>query len=129
MRIVKNAMLFGLLAVTLVPSVRAWNCPSGQIRQQAPAGTPTNAPYYDVVEGIAFICVPATPPVTPPTTTPSSSTSSSSANSTSTSQATGGSVSNSGNNANTNKNTAQGGTATQGQQQSQSLTNSGNSTA
>jgi DNA repair exonuclease SbcCD nuclease subunit len=37
-----------------------WNCPSGQIRQQAPAGTPTTAPYYDVVEGIAFICVPST---------------------------------------------------------------------
>lgn len=43
----------------------AWNCPSGQIRQQAPAGTPTSTPNYDVVEGIAFICVPSTPPVTP----------------------------------------------------------------
>lgn len=42
----------------------AWDCPSGQIRQQAPAGTPTSTPYYDVVEGIAFICVPSTPTTT-----------------------------------------------------------------
>lgn len=45
----------GLFAAS---AAHAWQCPSGQIRQQAPAGTPTTAPYYDVVEGIAFICVP-----------------------------------------------------------------------
>jgi hypothetical protein len=51
----------------------AWDCPAGQIRQQAPTGTPTTTPYYDVVEGIAFICVPSTPPTTPPSA-PSSQT-------------------------------------------------------
>lgn len=34
----------------------AWNCPQGQHRVQAPPGTPTTAPFYDVVEGIAFVC-------------------------------------------------------------------------
>jgi hypothetical protein len=126
-----------------------WNCPAGQIRQQAPAGTPTTTPYYDVVEGIAFICVPATP--TTPSTPGSSSTSSansnsssqSSSNSSSSSKATGGnatavgqggaggSVNNSGNSSNTNVNTAQGGAggnANQKQTQSQTA-NGGNSSA
>ena len=57
------------LAMLCSPAAKAWNCPSGQIRQQAPAGTPTSTPYYDVVEGIAFICVPTTPPTTPSTKT------------------------------------------------------------
>src|SRR5208282_1459980 len=135
MRIVKNAMLFGLLAVTLVPSVRAWNCPSGQIRQQAPAGTPTNTPYYDVVEGIAFICVPNTPPSTPSPSTPSTasasqSQSSSTSTSAASSQASGKSTSNSGvknsgNSTATGGNaTATGGNATGG---NSNVSNSGNS--
>lgn len=56
------------LLLCSTPAALAWNCPTGQIRQQAPPGTPTTAPFYDVVEGIAFICVPSTPP--PPTTPP-----------------------------------------------------------
>lgn len=136
---VKCVMLFGLLVALLAPSARAWNCPAGQIRQQAPAGTPTTTPYYDVVEGIAFICVPTT--TTPPASSPSqtqsqnqsqnqsqsnsatsasnsTSTAASASNSTSTggtssSNATGGNsnVSNSGNSnvRNSNRNTAQGG--------------------
>jgi hypothetical protein len=56
-----------LLAIifTLCASALAWNCPAGQIRQQAPAGTPTTTQYYDVVEGIAFICVPTPTSVAP----------------------------------------------------------------
>src|SRR5271166_6070354 len=63
----KIILALSALAVLTAPAF-GWNCPSGQIRQQAPAGTPTNTPYYDVVEGIAFICVPSnpTPPSTPP---------------------------------------------------------------
>ena len=74
-------LLFGL--ALSVPAF-AWDCPTGQIRQQAASGTPTTTPYYDVVEGIAFICVP-TP--TTPTTTPStmSNTSNSTSGATSTS--------------------------------------------
>lgn len=61
----------GLAALLLMFSTGAfaWNCPTGQIRQQAPQGTPTTAPYYDVVEGIAFICVPANPSPTPSSST------------------------------------------------------------
>lgn len=69
MRTKTIVMIAGL--ALLASSARAWNCPSGQIRQQAPAGTPNTTPYYDVVEGIAFICVPAKP-VTPPATDPQS---------------------------------------------------------
>jgi hypothetical protein len=103
----------GLLAFTMFllcsASAFAWNCPTGQIRQQAPAGTPTTAPYYDVVEGIAFICVPSEPT---PSTTGSSSTSTSSSN------ATGGNASS----------TATGGNANQKQGQKQSQTQSNSST-
>ena len=60
----KLITLAALLLLFVAPAF-AWNCPNGQIRQQAPAGTPTNTPYYDVVEGIAFICVPNS--ITPPT--------------------------------------------------------------
>src|ERR1035438_5267490 len=55
------------IALMLCVPAFAWNCPAGQIRQQAPAGTPTTTPYYDVVEGIAFICVPSTPTPNPST--------------------------------------------------------------
>ena len=57
----KTAVIAGMLALAALcsPAAKAWNCPAGQIRQQAPAGTPASTPYYDVVEGIAFICVPA----------------------------------------------------------------------
>ena len=58
-----------LIALALGSVCWGWNCPAGQIRQQAPAGTSTSTPYYDVVEGIAFICVPT--PVTPVTPTTS----------------------------------------------------------
>ena len=61
----KTPIVSILALLFLCASALAWNCPSGQIRQQAPAGTPTSTPYYDVVEGIAFICVPVTPPPTP----------------------------------------------------------------
>jgi hypothetical protein len=52
-----------VIALSVVASMtaspaRAWNCPAGQQRVQAPPGTPTTTPYYDVVEGIAFICQP-----------------------------------------------------------------------
>ena len=51
-------LVLAALALAFCSPAKAWDCPSGQIRQQAPAGTPTSTPYYDVVEGIAFICVP-----------------------------------------------------------------------
>jgi len=122
-------LLFGL--ALSVPAF-AWDCPTGQIRQQAASGTPTTTPYYDVVEGIAFICVPTpTTPTTTPSTTTSNSTSGANATSGSTSSAnaSGGNatsksgVSNSGNSnvkvsnslANTNSLSN-----TQGQKQSQS---------
>lgn len=85
-------ILASLLLMTA--SAFAWNCPSGQIRQQAPAGTPTTAPYYDVVEGIAFICAPSTPPTTPTTASNNNTNSNSNSNSNSNK--------NSNNNANTN---------------------------
>jgi len=126
-------LLFGL--ALSVPAF-AWDCPTGQIRQQAASGTPTTTPYYDVVEGIAFICVPTpTTPTTTPSTTTSNSTSGANATSGSTSSAnaSGGNatsksgVSNSGNSnvkvsnslANTNSLSN-----TQGQKQSQSQSNS-----
>jgi hypothetical protein len=111
-----------VLAALCSPAVKAWDCPAGQIRQQAPAGTPTTAPYYDVVEGIAFICVPVTPPTTP-STSGSSANAASNANSTSTassnsnSSATGGNASS----------TATGGNQKQNQNQSQTATG-GNAT-
>lgn len=118
----KLRYLVFMLAV-LSCSAFAWDCPAGQIRQQAPAGTPTTAPYYDVVEGIAFVCVP-----TP--TTPSTSGSNSTSTSTSGATATGGnstSTATGGNSSNTNNNTVQGGN--QKQQQSNSSTNNNASTA
>ena len=65
-----------IILTTLALSIAAfaWNCPAGQIRQQAPAGTSTTAPYYDVVEGIAFICVSSTPTATPGSTSTLSNT-------------------------------------------------------
>lgn len=51
---------FAFFAISVLPA-KAWSCPSGQIRQQAPTGTPTTAPGYDVIQGIPFICVSATP--------------------------------------------------------------------
>jgi hypothetical protein len=114
----KLRYLVFMLAV-LSCSAFAWNCPAGQIRQQAPAGTPTTAPYYDVVEGIAFVCVP-----TP--TTPSTSGSNSTSTSTSGATATGGnSTATGGNSSNTNNNTVQGGN----QKQSNSSINNNASTA
>ena len=125
-----------LLGLALSVPAFAWDCPTGQIRQQAASGTPTTTPYYDVVEGIAFICVPTpTTPTTTPSTTTSNSTSGANATSGSTSSAnaSGGNatsksgVSNSGNSnvkvsnslANTNNLSN-----TQGQKQSQSQSNS-----
>ena len=125
-------LLFGL--ALSVPAF-AWDCPTGQIRQQAASGTPTTTPYYDVVEGIAFICVPTPTTTAMPSTTTSNSTSGANATSGSTSSAnaSGGNatsksgVSNSGNSnvkvsnslANTNSLSN-----TQGQKQSQSQSNS-----
>ena len=64
-RLIGRACIAGVLAtlslLVFTSTASAWDCPSGQIRQQAPAGTPTTTPYYDVVEGIAFICVPSSP--------------------------------------------------------------------
>jgi hypothetical protein len=115
MKLKHLAITFALLLCSVAAS--AWPCPSGQIRQQAPAGTPTSTPYYDVVEGIAFICVPTPqPPTTPnPTTSNSNSTSNASSNSAAnagaTATATGG------------KATATGGNASQSQKQSQNQVN------
>ena len=136
-----NKLLYLAAFLLLIPpSAKAWNCPSGQHRVQAPAGTPTNTPYYDVVEGIAFICESDTPP----TTTPSSQTqsqnqsqnqtasSNSSSNSSSKSQSNSTSasgVNNSGNSSNTNTNTATGGAGgTANASSSNNATGSGNST-
>ena len=127
----RNTLKFALSTVVLMLSTMmfAWDCPTGQIRQQAPAGTPTTTPYYDVVEGIAFICVPSTP--SPTTSTPStqnqtqqqnqSQNASASSTSNSTSGATGGTSTS---NATGGTSTATGGTsnATGGK-----VSNSGNS--
>jgi hypothetical protein len=154
----KALAVAGLLFVSLLctGTAKAWDCPSGQQRVQAPAGTPTTAPFYDVVEGIAFICEPI-PPTTPPST---GSTSNSSANASSnsssnssssssskatggnasatggnanvgpintTSNATGGSIKNSGNSSNTNTNTATGGAGgNSNQSQTQSTSSAAN---
>lgn len=91
MRIIRTVLATLLLSA----ACWGWNCPAGQIRQQAPPNTPTTTPYYDVVEGIAFICVPnpTTPtspadPVTPITvTSTNSSTSNSNSSSSSNSSA------------------------------------------
>lgn len=110
-----------------VGSANAWNCPSGQRRVQAPAGTPTNTPNYDVVEGIAFICEPTTPPTTPPatpTTQNQSQTQSQNQNASSNSASNASSNSNAtakGGNSTSNSN-SQGGSATGG-----SVSGSGNS--
>ena len=117
-----------VLAALCSPAAKAWDCPAGQIRQQAPAGTPTTAPYYDVVEGIAFICVPATPPITPSTSSNSSnSTSSANSNSTSASNSTSKSNSNSSATGGNATSTATGGNQQQKQNQSQTATG-GNAT-
>jgi len=127
------ASLVLVLAALCSPVAKAWNCPAGQIRQQAPAGTPTTTPYYDVVEGIAFICVPVTPPTNPTggnsnASASSSAQSNSTSNASSQSSATGGkssSVSNAtggaGGTSNATGGSATGGNATSG------VSNSGNS--
>jgi hypothetical protein len=123
------------LLLCSTPAALAWNCPTGQIRQQAPPGTPTTAPFYDVVEGIAFICVPSTPPTQPPTATQtqnqtqnsssnSAATSTSGASSKSTSNATGG---NSTSTALGGSATATGGSSAVKNSGNSTLTNSGNS--
>ena len=109
------SVLLSLCTIFAAPA-HAWDCPSGQQRVQAPAGTPTTAPYYDVVEGIAFICEPITPPTTP--TTPSTSTS----NSTSSANAASNSSSNSASNSSSNQ------TQKQGQKQTQTA-NGGSATS
>jgi hypothetical protein len=114
----------------------AWNCPTGQHRVQAPKGTPTTAPYYDVVEGIAFVCEPDGTTTSPSpstqnqsqnqqqnnsqsqnstTTSNSNSNSSSGSKSTSTSTATGGSA------------TATGGSSAIKNSGNSTVSNSGNS--
>src|SRR5208282_141955 len=129
MRMKISTLLFALAVLSC--SAFAWDCPAGQIRQQAPSGTSTTTPYYDVVEGIAFICVPTpTVPATTPSTTTNTSTSNSTSGATSnssatggTSNATGGSVNNSGNSS--NKNTLSNSQSqSQGQKQSQTQANS-----
>ena len=102
----------------------AWDCPAGQIRQQAPAGTPTSTPYYDVVEGIAFICVPT------PTGTSGTGTSTLSAVNTNTNSANSASNSTSTSNATSNATSNQNQTQRQKQQQSQSqIATGGNATS
>lgn len=156
--LMRKALLTAVVMFACSLGAIAWDCPTGQIRQQAPAGTSTSTPYYDVVEGIAFICVPTpTTPVTTPPSSTSTSSSTSGANSNSTSgasstatggkaTATGGKatstsgVSNSGNSNNTNKlsNTLSNTIANtnklsnsqkQGQTQSNASTNSNQSSA
>lgn len=103
-------------------SAFAWNCPTGQIRQQAPAGTPTTAPFYDVVEGIAFICVPSTPtPSTNPSATSSSTSTSNATGGNASATATGGNVNSTNNNISTNTLSQ---TQKQQQQQQQTQSNS-----
>lgn len=151
-RILLSVMVFAVFAAPAL----SWNCPSGEIRQQAPAGSPNSV----VVEGITFICVPTPTPQSPTsiisnqnTNTNSNSNSNSNKNqntnqntnnnantnnslSKSVSSATGGnasaaggSVSNSGNSSNTNTNSATGGaggSASQGQKQTQTASASNN---
>ena len=135
-------LLFGL---ALSAPAFAWDCPTGQIRQQAASGTPTTTPYYDVVEGIAFICVPTpTTPTTTPSTTSNTSTSNSTSGATSTStsgaNATGGNSNATGGNSSSKSGVSNSGNSTvgpitntlsntntlsqkQGQKQSQSQSN------
>lgn len=84
----RNKLIFAFLMfaifIFMPRTASAWNCPAGQIRQQAPAGTPTSTPYYDVVEGIAFICVPTPTPGGSSSTQTQSQTATGTANSTNT---------------------------------------------
>jgi hypothetical protein len=114
-----------LIALMFCAPAFAWDCPSGQIRQQAPAGTSTSAPYYDVVEGIAFICVPTPTATTPSVTNNNTNTNSNtnSSNSNSASNSTANSSSNSASTSSSNQNQKQ----TQKQTQSQVATG-GNAT-
>jgi len=128
---------FFLTAALLLCSIAsfAWDCPTGQIRQQAPTGTSTSTPYYDVVEGIAFICV-VTP--TAQQQAPSLTNSNSNSNSNSNNNANNNSNSNSNTNNNTNTSTSKSTSASnsiakqsqqQFQNQNQSQTaNGGNAT-
>jgi hypothetical protein len=112
-----------IIVAIFTTSAFAWDCPAGQIRQQAPAGTPSTTPYYDVVQGIAFICVPAKPtdpsgPTLTNTNTNQTSVTATGGNSSSTSSATGGTATATGGNANQHQGQSQ------GQQQSSSSTSS-----
>src|ERR1035438_1428983 len=104
-----------LIALALTVSAFAWNCPTGQIRQQAPAGTSTSTPYYDVVEGIAFICVPSNP--TPPAVGTVSSSNVNTNNNAANSNAT--ANSNSASNSASNSTSTSSSNQTQGQKQKQ----------
>jgi hypothetical protein len=119
------------LATLCSPAAKAWDCPAGQQRVQAPAGTPTTAPFYDVVEGIAFICEPIPPTTPPPSTSSNSSNSTSSANSNSTSASNSTSKSNSNSTSNATggnaSSVATGGNQKQNQNQTQVATG-GNAT-
>jgi hypothetical protein len=114
-------MLYALL-ILCATSAFAWDCPTGQIRQQAPAGTPTTTPYYDVVEGIAFICVPAT-------TTPASNGTVATATNTNTNTSASNSTANSSANSSSNSSASSNQTQKQSQSQSNSSTNNNASTA
>jgi hypothetical protein len=64
--IARIAALLAMTALCVTSKAVAWDCPAGQQRVQAPPGTPTTTPYYDVVEGIAFICQPIPTTTVPP---------------------------------------------------------------
>lgn len=122
-----KALRLLFVAMILTLPCFAWNCPAGEIRQQAPAGTATNTPYYDVVEGIAFICVP-TPTSVAPTSTGTTNTLSNTNTESSTNTNTANSASNS--NSTSNSTSAASSNQTQQQKQGQSQTaRGGNATS
>lgn len=114
------------IALLLCASALAWDCPKGQIRQQAPPGTPTTTPYYDVVEGIAFICVPSTP--TTPSTGSNSNVNNNTNNNTNNNSANSSSTSNTKVNTTVKLNNTLSNTQSQNQNQSQTATG-GNATS
>ena len=114
----RNFMLIAVLSVVASVNALAWNCPTGQIRQQAPTGTPTTTPYYDVVEGIAFICVPTTP------TTPASN--GTTVANTNTNNLTNNSSANSNSSSSSSSNASSNQTQGQGQKQTQSNSSTNN---
>lgn len=143
MKNVFRSLFLAFAVLLLSGSASAWNCPTGQIRVQVPAGTSGAV----VVEGLSFGCESANPPTGTANTnsnanqnsnsssSKSESSSTSGAVSGSSSTATGGSVSNSGNSSSTSSirdsgnSTAiaqggKGGNANQKQGQSQGQTQS-----